>query len=85
MWRKVERRIVGFVLLRSKTDTGRTGEIELIGVEPGFHGRGIGKALVAQAIRHYQGKSSRDPRRYASQELTGGWTLYPHGILSCSL
>ena len=54
-----ERRIVGFVLLRSKTETEKTGEIELIGVEPGFHGRGIGKALVAQAIRHYQGKTSK--------------------------
>ena len=54
-----ERHIVGFVLLRSKTGMRKTGEIELIGVEPGFHGRGIGKALVAQAIRHYQGKTSK--------------------------
>ena len=51
-------RLVGFVLLRSKTDTEKTGEIELIAVEPGFHGKGIGKALVARAIRHYQGKTS---------------------------
>ena len=36
----------------------KTGEIELIAVEPGFHGRGIGKALVARAVRHYQGKTS---------------------------
>ena len=43
---EIEKRIVGFVLLRSKTETGKTGEIELIGVEPGFHGMGIGKALV---------------------------------------
>ena len=49
---------VGFVLLRSKTDAGKTGEIELIAVEPRFHGRGIGKALVAEAIRHYQGETS---------------------------
>lgn len=49
---------VGFVLLRSKTDTGKTGEIELIAVDPAFHGRGIGKALVAEAIRHYRGKTS---------------------------
>lgn len=53
-----EKRIVGFVLLRSKTDTGKTGEIELIAVEPGFHGKGIGKALVARAVRHYRGKTS---------------------------
>ena len=53
-----ENRLVGFVLLRSKTDTEKIGEIELIAVEPGFHGKGIGKALVACAIRHYQGKTS---------------------------
>ena len=55
---EIENRLVGFVLLRSKTDTEKTGEIELIAVKPGFHGRGIGKALVARAIRHYQGKTS---------------------------
>ena len=49
---------VGFVLLRSKTDTGKTGEIELIAVEPRFHGWGIGKALVARAIQYYRGKAS---------------------------
>ena len=53
-----EKRIVGFVLLRSKGDREKVGEIELIGVDPAFHGRGIGKALVAQAIRHYRGKTS---------------------------
>ena len=51
-------RIVGFALLRSKAGTEKTGEIELIAVDPAFHGRGIGKALVAEAIQHYQGKTS---------------------------
>ena len=50
--------LVGFALLRSKAGTEKIGEIELIAVDPAFHGRGIGKALVAQAIRHYQGKTS---------------------------
>ncbi len=53
-----ENRLIGFALLRSKTGTEKTGEIELIAVDPAFHGRGIGKALVAEAIRHYQGKTS---------------------------
>ena len=53
-----DNRLVGFVLLRSKADTEKTGEIELIAVEPESHGKGIGKALVARAIRHYQGKTS---------------------------
>lgn len=52
------RRPIGFVLLRSKGEPEKTGEIELIAVEPRFHGKGIGKALVACAIRHYQGKTS---------------------------
>ena len=50
--------LVGFALLRSKVSTEKIGEIELIAVDPAFHGRGIGKALVAEAIRHYQGKTS---------------------------
>ena len=49
---------VGFALLRSKMSTEKIGEIELIAVDPALHGRGIGKGLVAAAIRHYQGKTS---------------------------
>ena len=51
-------RIVGFALLRSKGAVEKVGEIELIAVDPAFHGRGIGKALVAEAIRHYQGQTT---------------------------
>ena len=51
-------KLVGFALLRSKAATEKIGEIELIAVDPAFHGKGIGKALVAEAIRHYQGKTS---------------------------
>ena len=51
-------RIVGFALLRSKVTVQKIGEIELIAVDPAFHGRGIGKALVAEAIRHYRGRTS---------------------------
>ena len=54
-----ENRLVGFALLRSKAGTEKVGEIELIAVDPAFHGRGIGKELVAEAIRHYQGKTSK--------------------------
>ena len=54
-----ENRLVGFTLLRSKAGTEKVGEIELIAVDPAFHGRGIGKELVAEAIRHYQGKTSK--------------------------
>lgn len=55
---EVEQELVGFVLLRSKREAEKVGEIELIAVEPAFHGRGIGKALVTEAIRHYQGQTS---------------------------
>ena len=55
---ETENHLVRFVLLRSKTDTEKMGEIELIAVEPEFHSRGIGKALVARAVRYYQGKTS---------------------------
>lgn len=53
-----DNRIVEFALLRSKVDTEKIGEIKLIAVDPAFHGKGIGKGLVAEAIRHYQGKTS---------------------------
>lgn len=54
-----ENHLAGFVLLRSKVDMEKVGEIELIAVDPAFHGKGIGKALVAEAIRHYQEKTSK--------------------------
>ena len=53
-----DNRIIGFALLRSKVDIEKIGEIELIAVDPAFQGKGIGKGLVAEAIRHYQGKTS---------------------------
>ena len=53
-----ENHLVGFALLRSKVGTEKIAEIELIAVDPAFHGRGIGKALVAASIRHYQEKTS---------------------------
>ena len=53
-----ENHLIGFALLRSKAGTEKIGEIELIAVDPAFHGRGIGKALVAEAIRYYQGKTA---------------------------
>ena len=53
-----ENHLVGFALLRSKGNTEKIGEIELIAVDPAFHGRGIGKVLVAEAIRHYRGRTS---------------------------
>ena len=78
-------RIVGFALLRSKAGTEKTGEIELIAVDPAFHGRGIGKALVAEAIQHYQGKDIRDSCRHSSQEPSGDWALYPYGLFGYPL
>ena len=53
-------RLVGFALLRSKIGAmnKKIGEIELIAVEPKYHGRGIGKALVAAAIQYYRGEAS---------------------------
>ena len=53
-----ENHLVGFALLRSKAGTEKIGELELIAVDPAFHDRGIGKALVAEAIRHYQSKTA---------------------------
>jgi ribosomal protein S18 acetylase RimI-like enzyme len=53
-------RLAGFALLQLKIGANgeKVGVIELIAVAAEFSGRGIGKALVAQSIRHYQGKAS---------------------------
>ena len=52
--------LAGFALLQLKIGANgeKIGVIELIAVAAEFSGRGIGKALVAQFIRHYQGKAS---------------------------
>jgi ribosomal protein S18 acetylase RimI-like enzyme len=38
---------------------GDTAIIDLIGVAPGFHGQGLGRAVVAAALAHYQGRATR--------------------------
>ena len=80
---RLRRSLSDLLLLRSKAGTEKTGEIELIAVDPAFHGRGIGKALVAEAIQHYRGKDIRDSRRHSSQEPPSDWTLYPYGLFGC--
>jgi ribosomal protein S18 acetylase RimI-like enzyme len=60
-------RIVGFVLLKSKSglkdlqheeNPNKIGVIDLIVVDSKYEGLGLGKGLVTQAIRHYHGTAS---------------------------
>ena len=75
-----ENQLVGFALLQSKAGAEKIGEIELIAVDPAFQGRGIGKALVAEAIRHYQGKTAEIQVGTQAKNLPSDWTLYAHGL-----
>lgn len=55
-----QNQVAGFVLLKSRNRlTGeKIGIIDLIAVDPQSSGQGIGKVLVAQAVRHYHGSAS---------------------------
>lgn len=57
---KVENCLAGFIILKSKVQSSgkKIGVIDLIAVAPEYTGRGIGSALIAQAIQHYHGKVS---------------------------
>jgi ribosomal protein S18 acetylase RimI-like enzyme len=54
-----EAHIVGFLLLKPRTlaNGEKAGVIDLIAVAPEHSGRGLGSALVGQALRYYHGKA----------------------------
>lgn len=84
----------GFVILRSRpsVDGEPVGTIELLAVDSGAAGQGLGRGLVAQALRHYagrrgvvevgtQGKNSAAIGLYTSMgfvPVRTEWTLHWH-------
>ncbi len=65
-WAKVEER----------GDEGRVGEIYVIGTAPEFHGRGLGRYLLGEALRHLSGRDVQACAVYVDQTNERAVALY---------
>lgn len=65
-WAKVEER----------GDEGTVGEIYVIGTAPGHHGRGLGRYLLGEALRHLSGRNVKAVAVYVDQSNERAVALY---------
>jgi mycothiol synthase len=75
---EVEGGMAGFcwVKVEERGDEGRVGEIYVIGTAPEYHGRGLGRYLLGEALRHLSGRDVRACAVYVDQSNERAVALY---------
>lgn len=66
---------LGYISCHLET-TGRTGQIGLVGVDPGFRGKGIGKTLVLAAMNWYRARGAEKVTVVTQGRNCGAQRLY---------
>jgi mycothiol synthase len=65
-----------WVKVEERGDEGRVGEIYVIGTAPEYHGRGLGRFLLGEALRHLSGRDVRACAVYVDQSNERAVALY---------
>lgn len=75
---EVDGKLAGFcwVKIEERRDEGRVGEIYVIGTAPDYHGRGLGRYLLGEALRHLSGRDVRAVAVYVDQSNERAVALY---------
>jgi mycothiol synthase len=75
---EVDGKLAGFcwVKVEERGDEGRMGEIYVIGTAPEYHGRGLGRYLLGEALRHLSGRDVRAVAVYVDQSNERAVALY---------
>jgi mycothiol synthase len=75
---EVDGGLAGFcwVKVEDRGDEGRVGEIYVIGTAPEYHGRGLGRYLLGEALRHLSGRDVRAVAVYVDQSNERAVALY---------
>jgi len=75
---EVDGKLAGFcwVKVEERRDEGRVGEIYVIGTAPEYHGRGLGRYLLGEALRHLSGRDVRAVAVYVDQSNERAVALY---------
>lgn len=75
---EVGRKMAGFcwAKVEERGDEGMVGEIYVIGTAPEYHGRGLGRYLLGEALRHLSGRSVKAVAVYVDQSNERAVALY---------
>ena len=75
---EVDGQLAGFcwVKIEERGDEGRIGEIYVIGTAPEYHGRGLGRYLLGEALRHLSGRDVKAVAVYVDQSNDRAVALY---------
>ena len=75
---EVDGRMAGFcwAKVEERGDEGMMGEIYVIGTAPEYHGRGLGRYLLGEALRHLSGRDVKAVAVYVDQSNERAVALY---------
>lgn len=72
-------RIIGYCWTKihhGRVSEGAIGEIYVLGVDPSFHGSGLGKALTLKALHYFQEKGIKESMLYVDADNHTALILY---------